>query len=133
MLRAGKHVRIIGCEFGVFLIEVEHVDFIADGPARIVVLFLTNEAESLLNNVLRGVHLLIKIAKIDRTEATELAVMRIIIEHAVNEVLFSHFVKVDKLLSVRTFVIVLEANHRVSGSVTRLVITEARAIVFGLC
>ena len=51
MLCAGKNVRIIELELIVFIIENEHVDYIVDGPALVVVLFFTNEAEGLLNPV----------------------------------------------------------------------------------
>ena len=117
----------------VFLIDDEHVDCIADGPALVVVLFLTNEAEALLSNIfVVFIKQLIKIAKTDRAEATVIVFSVLIVEKVgVIEVGFRHLVEVEELLSVRTICIVLEANNGISRSVARLVITEARAIVRG--
>lgn len=47
MLGAGKHVRWIVFVRLMLLIQEEHVDFIAYGPALVVVLLLTNKAEGL--------------------------------------------------------------------------------------
>ena len=115
----------------VFPIDDEHVDCIADGPAIVVVLFLTNEAEGLLSNIfVVFIKQLMKIAKIERAEASVCVVIKSIVEKPV-EVGFRHLVEVEELLRVRTIFIVLEANFGVSRSVARLVITEARAIVRG--
>lgn len=117
----------------VFPFDDEHVDCIADGPAIVVVLFLTNEAEGLLKNkFVVYIKQLMKIAPTDRAEATVLVFSVSIVEKAVAiEVGSRHLVEVEELLSVRTIFIVLEANYGVSRSVAILVITEARAIVRG--
>jgi hypothetical protein len=47
LLGAGKHVRWIVFVHCIDLIQEEHVDFIAYGPALVVVLLLTNKAEGL--------------------------------------------------------------------------------------
>jgi len=131
---AGKHVRSIVFVLIVFPIEDEQVDFIADGPALVVVLFLTNEAEGLLSHVfIVNIKLLMKIAKIELAEATVCVIIPPIVEIVgVIEVGFRHLVEVEELLSVRTILIVLEANCRISRSVTRLVITEAHNIERGV-
>jgi len=92
---------------------------------------LTNEAEGLLSNIfVVFIKQLMKIAKIERAEATVCVVFKSIVEIPV-EVGFRHLVEVEELLRVRTRFIVLEANLGISRSVARLVITEARAIVRG--
>ena len=116
----------------IHLVKEEQVYFVADRPAAVVVLFLTDEAEGLINRTIIVVLSQLKTVPVELTQATGQVFLFVEVEVSTSEVGFRNLVELVKCVSLHR-VIGVETNHSISGSISGFVIAETCAVGISVC